>query len=89
MNQDVIAALEAEMARAVADEDYEIAAALRDRIEAMREGRATGSMLRRQEPGKMGLGTDQQSYLPPEGWVKPKRPDPMTKGHKPGGRRST
>lgn len=89
MSKDVIAALEAEMARAVADQDFEIAAALRDRIVAMREGRSTGSMLRRQEPGKMGLGTDQQAYIPPKDWVRPKRPDPMTKGHKPGGRRST
>jgi hypothetical protein len=89
MNNDVIAALEAEMARAVADEDFEFAAILRDRLDAMREGRPTGSMLRRQEPGAMGLGTSQEVYVPPTGRAAPKRPDPMTKGHRPGGRRST
>jgi hypothetical protein len=30
----------------------------------------------------MGLGTSQQRMTPPPGWVKPKKPDPMTKGRK-------
>lgn len=32
----------------------------------------------RQQPGSMGLGTSQQRMTPPEGWVKPTKPDPMT-----------
>ena len=46
------------------------------------------SKLRRQEPGKMGLGTSDQRMKPPPGWTPPKRPDPMTTNTKPrrGGR---
>lgn len=82
--------LEAAMAKAVAAEDFETAAALRDRIAELRgAGRTTAeSYLRRQEPGKMGLGTDQSSYTPPKGWVPPPKPSPMTKGHSKGGRRT-
>jgi len=80
---DELAKLETAMAKAVADEDYEAAAMLRDRI-ALISG---GSYLKRQEPGKMGLGTDQPSYKPPKGWVPPPKPSPMTKGHSKGGRR--
>jgi hypothetical protein len=36
----------------------------------------------------MGLGTDQQAHRPPAGWVPPPKPDPMTAGHRRGGRRS-
>lgn len=65
--------LERDMAQAIADEDYERAAKLRDQIAA-----APPSKIHRQVPGKMGLGTDQQLYQPPAGWVAPKRPDPLT-----------
>jgi hypothetical protein len=80
--------LEAAMAKAVAAEDFETAAALRDRI-ALLGGvdRPGGSYLKRQEPGKMGLGTNQSSYTPPKDWVPPPKPSPMTKGHSKGGRR--
>ena len=78
-----VEALRREMAQAVAREDYEAAAALRDRLEAA-EG---GSRVRRQEPGAMGLGTERPAHVPPAGWVKPQRPDPMTAGTKRGGRR--
>lgn len=81
---DSIEDLERRMAEAVAGEDYETAARLRDELRALK---GQGSYFQRQTPGKMGLGTDQQAYKPPEGWRKPKRPDPMTCGHKPGGRR--
>lgn len=67
--------------------DFEEAAALRDRISILR---ATASHLAtdkidtsgliRQQPGAMGLGTSQQRVSPPEGWVPPKKPDPMTAG---------
>ena len=89
--------LEEEMAQAVASEDFETAAALRDQIELIRRdvrimeqpGRDApqASYLKRQEPGKMGLGTNQSSYVPPPGWAPPRKPDPMTTGHSKGGRR--
>jgi hypothetical protein len=80
-----LAELEAEMAAAVAREDYEAAARLRDRIKAL----SAATDFKRQTPGKMGLGTNQQVNRPPEGWKPPPKPDPMTSGHKKGGRRST
>jgi hypothetical protein len=43
--------------------------------------------LSRQEPGKMGIGSQVPKRAPPEGWTPPKKPDPMTAGHKRGGRR--
>lgn len=89
--------LEEEMAQAVASEDFETAALLRDRIELIRRDARVmeqpdadapqASYLKRQEPGKMGLGTNQSSYVPPKGWVTPKKPNPMTTGHSKGGRR--
>lgn len=89
--------LEEEMAQAVASEDFETAAALRDQIELIRRDArvmeqpgadgAQASYLKRQEPGKMGLGSNQSSYLPPKGWAPPKKPDPMTAGYSKGGRR--
>ncbi len=62
--------LERRMARAVADEDYELAARLRDRISAL-----DSTLFQRQVPGRMGLGTDQQVFAPPKGWKPPKKPD--------------
>jgi hypothetical protein len=89
--------LEEEMAQAVASENFETAAALRDQIDLIRRdlrvmeqpGAAApqASYLRRQEPGKMGLGTNQSSYVPPKDWIPPKKPDPLTTGHSKGGRR--
>ena len=81
-----VEALKQAMARAVAEEDFETAAALRDRLEALAGG-AGGSRVRRQEPGAMGLGTERPAHVPPAGWVKPRRPDLMTTGSKRGGRR--
>lgn len=72
------------MAAAVAAEDFETAAQLRDAL--ARFGAAVPmppSRLRRQTPGAMGLGTSEQVFVPPKGWVAPKRPDPMTTGRKP------
>ncbi len=79
------------MAKAVATEDFETAAALRDQIALLRGAAPASpqkSYLKRQEPGRMGLGTDQPSYVPPKGWVPPRKPSPMTKGHSKGGRRT-
>jgi hypothetical protein len=81
-----LAALTQFLADAVLAEDYEMAATLRDRIAALEP--TTPSKLRRQEPGKMGLGTSDQKFRPPPGWKPPKRPDLMTTNTKPrrGGR---
>ena len=77
-------ALRRAMAAAVAAEDYETAARLRDQLAAL-EG---GSRLTRPEVGEpMGLGTDVGPRTPPPGWTPPKRPDPMTTGTKRRGRR--
>ena len=83
---DDLAALKQFLADAVLAEDYEMAASLRDRIATLEP--KTPSKLRRQEPGKMGLGTSDQKFKPPPGWKPPKRPDMMTSNTKPrrGGR---
>lgn len=88
MTRDVIEALESEIARAVADGDQAFADILRERLAAMREGRPTGSLLRRLQPGELGQDADSQGREPPERWVRPARPDPMTRVHRPAGRRS-
>jgi len=77
--------LERRMAEATEAGDFETAATLRDAIARIRSG---DSALREQVPGKMGLGSSQERYLG-AGRKRslPKKPDPMTSGHKPGGRR--
>ncbi|WP_374469474.1 UvrB/UvrC motif-containing protein [Phenylobacterium sp.] len=76
--------LEARMAQAVAEEDFETAGLLRDAIERIRRGE---SAIQEQRPGRMGLGSSQERYASEGARPLPKKPDPMTKGHKPGGRR--
>jgi hypothetical protein len=86
---DDLAALTEALADAVLAEDFEMAAILRDRIEALKATRPMPpSKLQRQEPGKMGLGTSDQKFKPPKGWKPPKRPDLLTTNTKPrrGGR---
>jgi len=77
-----IEALRLEMEAAAAALDFERAQLLRDRISLLRAGGEdrdpTG--LARQRPGAMGLGTSRSQVSPPEGWVKPAKPDPMTRG---------
>ncbi len=72
------------MEEAAAALDFETAKRLRDQISLLRAGGEVADTegLTRQQPGAMGLGTSQQRVVPPEGWVKPKKPDPMTKGRK-------
>ena len=72
--------LEAQMAAAVAREDFEAAARLRDQIAGL-------TSFRRHTLDEMGIGTDSQVYRPPKGWKPPPKPDPMTRDHKPGKRR--
>jgi hypothetical protein len=79
----MIEQLKARIAAAEAAGDAETAELLRDALARMESGE---SRIREQVPGKMGLGSSQERYAT-EGAPRPKRPDPMTKGHKPGGRR--
>jgi hypothetical protein len=76
--------LERRMAEAAEAGDFETAALLRDAIGRIRSG---DSNLREQVPGNMGLGSSQERYAPDPKRPLPKKPDPMTTGHKPGGRR--
>jgi len=75
MNNDrKIAALEKQMADAVAREDYEAAARCRDAIREL-----SGAIEAAQPPpGSMGLGTNVPVVEPPKGWTRPKKPDLMT-----------
>lgn len=82
---DRVAELTRRMEAAAAALDFAEAARLRDEISILRgaDGDAAPidtSGLTRQQPGAMGLGTSQQRVTPPKGWVKPKKPDPMTRG---------
>ncbi|MDR3473140.1 MAG: UvrB/UvrC motif-containing protein [Devosia sp.] len=81
-----IAALTRQMAVAAAGDDFERAAALRDEI-AVLKGQGEAALVRKPPPGQMGLGTHIPVAAPPEGWRRPKKPDPMTRGAKPGGSR--
>ena len=76
--------LEARVAEARAAGDHETADLLAEAIERLRSG---DSALTEQQPGRMGLGSSQEDYRRDPPRVLPKKPDPMTKGHKPGGRR--
>ncbi|MGZ3377212.1 MAG: UvrB/UvrC motif-containing protein [Phenylobacterium sp.] len=82
---DAIAKLEARRIEAEEAGDTETAELLADAIARLRSGE---SPLTEQQPGRMGLGTSQEDYRREPGRPLPKKPDPMTKGHKPGGRRS-
>ena len=75
--------LERRMREAADAGDFETAALLRDSIARIRAGE---SNLVEQQPGRMGLGSSQERYKG-SGKPLPKKPDPMTTGHKPGGRR--
>jgi len=79
----MIEQLKARIAEAEAAGDHETAELLRETVARMERG---DSKLREQVPGKMGLGSSQERYGS-EGGARPKKPDPMTRGHKPGGRR--
>jgi hypothetical protein len=81
----MIETLKARLAKAVEDEDFETAILLRDAIDRLERGE---SSLTEQTPGRMGLGSSQERYVA-SGKPLPKKPDPMTKGHRPGGRKRT
>ena len=79
-NHERLAVLEAEMDEAAAAFDFEAAARLRDEIARLR-GEGDG-LVGQPPPGQMGLGSNAPVRQPPKGWVKPKKPDPLTRGHK-------
>ena len=68
-----IAELTRRMHEAAGQEDFELAARLRNEIEEMQ-----GPTVRRPPPGQMGLGTHVPVSEPPKGWKRPRKPDPMT-----------
>ena len=76
-----IEALRLEMEAAAAALDFERAQRLRDRISLLRAGGedVDTAGLKRQRPGAMGLGTSRSQVVPPDGWVRPAKPDPMTR----------
>jgi len=85
-----IAALEKQMRLAAEAEDFEAAARLRNQIAELKgesASEAKSQLVRQPPPGQMGLGTHIPVAAPPEGWRKPKKPDPMTsRRSKPGSR---
>lgn len=83
MNAQEIADLERQMREAAQREDFEAAAAIRNRLAMARNGveAASGADfagLKRQQPGAMGIGTQHPAPSRPEGWTKPRKPSPMT-----------
>jgi len=84
MLEDEIAKLEARRDAAAADGDIETAELLTDAIARLRSGESGPQPA---AAGPHGPGTSQESYRRDPPRRLPKRPDPMTKGHKPGGRR--
>jgi len=82
-------AIEKAMYEAAAREDFAAAANLRNRLMIARQtgsdpGEGDYSGIARPAPGKMGLGSQTPGRRAPEGWKKPEKPDPMTKGRKSG-----
>jgi hypothetical protein len=81
-----IGELEKRMQIAAAEEDFELAAQLRNEISKLRGEEGGAPAVRKPPPGEMGLGTHIPVVSPPKGWTRPKKPDPMTSG-RPGGKR--
>jgi hypothetical protein len=83
-----LVALTAQMQAAAEAMDFEKATALRNEIAAIRgeapvqEGDPDTVTVSQPPPGAMGLGTQVPVRQPPKGWVKPKKPDFLTKGGK-------
>ena len=61
------------MHEAAIEENFELAARLRNEIEDLK-----GPTVRQPPPGQMGLGTQVPVVEPPKGWKRPKKPNPMT-----------
>ena len=88
-----LVALGKEMAAAADAMDFEEATLLRNEIARIKgeapvgPGDADTVTVGQPPPGAMGLGTQVPVRQPPKGWVKPKKPDLMTKNVKPRGGR--
>ncbi len=85
-----LVALTEQMQAAAEAMDFEKAAALRNEMARLKgEGSGEGDEVTvgQPPPGAMGLGTQVPVREPPKGWVKPKKPDAMTKNVKPRGGR--
>jgi hypothetical protein len=82
-----------QMEAAASAMDFEEATRLRNEIarikgeQPVQEGDADTVTVGQPPPGAMGLGTQVPVRQPPKGWVKPKKPDFMTKNVKPRGGR--
>lgn len=92
-NHERLVTLTRQMEEAAAAMDFEKATALRNEIArlkgegAVQAGDADTITVSQPPPGAMGLGTQVPVRQPPKGWVKPKKPDFMTKNVKPKGGR--
>lgn len=75
-----IGELEKRMLVAAENEDFELAAQLRNEIKGLRGEEGGAPAVRKPPPGEMGLGTHIPVVSPPKGWTRPKKPDPMTGG---------
>ncbi len=94
-----LVALEKQMEAAAADFDFEKAAALRDEIARLKGEYGDATVVRDENgdevsvvvgqapPGQTGLGSNAPLRQPPKGWVRPKKPNMMTKNHKGRGER--
>lgn len=85
-----LVALTEQMQAAAEAMDFEKAGALRNeiaRIKGESGGDGDSVTVGQPPPGAMGLGTQVPVRQPPKGWVKPKKPDLMTKNVKPRGGR--
>ena len=88
-----LVALGRQMEAAAAEMDFELATSLRNEMARLRgeapvaEGDPDTVTVGQPPPGAMGLGTQVPVRQPPKGWVKPKKPDLMTKNVKPRGGR--
>lgn len=88
-NDDRIAELGLQMGRAIAARDLAEAARLRaeiDRLAGVDPNARHSARIGRGSPGAMGLGTD-QPMVRKAAKPLPKKPDPMTRNVKSGGRR--
>jgi len=87
-NHERLVTLTRQMEEAAAAMDFEKATALRNEIArlkgdgAVQAGDVDTVTVSQPPPGAMGLGTQVPVRQPPKGWVKPKKPDFMTKGRK-------
>lgn len=83
-----LVALEKQMQAAAEAMDFEKATALRNEMARIKgeapveAGDPDTVTVSQPPPGAMGLGTQVPVRQPPKGWVKPKKPDLMTKNVK-------